>query len=682
MENVKKKLLIGIGVTLFSFLIGYLVKGAANEGTYYDVGWSSWDITANVLDNGDMEVSEKLVYFDDTFSNNHVSESLISFSKSTRSNIDDKDTSSLKEGSFYVSVYDEDETYFINQNTPSSNAYDFTKTDDCLGFSWVEGCRDERGMKISSNGDYQKVFIYLEDGLKTGLTIEFKYTVENVITKYSDYSVLNWKFAGAYDYADNRNVNLTINLPSGGEVLNSSITNEGFSHDGMTIMGFGTTNAKLTTQTGSKVEAKAKRLFDEFNDNMEIFISIPNDKVDLFPNIVDGDTNYTLSTGYNQLNQIIVDALEDEDSFYKSYVIIEIIVCLVAVAWILLTIYTMHKSYINFDKELKSNFEYEYLREIPSSEYSPSVASFLVNEQKLDVNSLNSELMDLIRRGYITIDINGQDLTDKNANMIMVLNQDKYQGSNDLTNSEKYLLNWFFVEIGKDGRLSFKELDDYMDNHINAEKYNKSNNQWNVYVKDRANKKNWFDNVSRAQNKMWVGFLGFVLVFILFMNIVNYNLTWIPLLFVSLLLGCGVSLCLYLPTIKRKTQEGIDEYTKWMAFKKFLEEFSTFEDYPVPSLIVWEHYMVYATMFGIADLVEKQLKTKFREMNRTQEYDAYPYFRYRYYYHVHYRVNNARNIGMQAIAREKARQGGSGGRSGGFGGGSSFGGGGRGGSFR
>ena len=90
-----------------------------------------------------------------------------------------------------------------------------------------------------------------------------------------------------------------------------------------------------------------------------------------------------------------------------------------------------------FDKELKSNFEYEYLREIPSSEYSPSVASFLVNEQKLDVNSLNSELMDLIRRGYITIDINGQDLTDKNANMIMVLNQDKYQGSNDLTNSEK-----------------------------------------------------------------------------------------------------------------------------------------------------------------------------------------------------------------------------------------------------
>ena len=48
-----------------------------------------------------------------------------------------------------------------------------------------------------------------------------------------------------------------------------------------------------------------------------------------------------------------------------------------------------------------------------------------------------------------------------------------------------------------------------------------------------------------------------------------------------------------------------------MALKKFLEEFSTFEDYPVPSLIIWEHYLVYATSFGIADKVSEQLKLKF-----------------------------------------------------------------------
>lgn len=682
MKNLKSKIMIGVVIGGLAFAVGYLFKGMANEGTYYDVGWSSWDITANVLDNGDMEVSEKLVYFDDTFSNNHVSESLISFNKSTRSNVDSNDTSSLKEGSFYVSIYDEDRTYFVDLNKPTDNAYSRTKNGDCVAFSWFEGCVDERGYSVSQSNGYDKVFIYLEDGLKTGLTIEYRYTIENVITKYSDYSVLNWNFSGAYDYADNRNVNVTINLPYGGDALDDNISNEGFSVDNMTIMGFGTTNAKLTSQSGSVITAKADKLFDDFGDKIEIFVSIPNAKVDLFTNIKEGDTNYSSSEGYTKLNALIEEALMDEDNFYKSYVLLEIGICVIAALLIALDIYMLRKIYLNYDKELESNFVYEYLREIPNEDYSPSVASYLVNEQKLDVNSLNCEIMDLIRRGYITIDTNGQDLTDKNANMVMIFNRKKYNEDKRLTSSENYLLTWFFNKIGTNDRLSFDALDEYMQSHTNAESYNENKQQWEEYVMEKAQSIDWFSNVSEAKKHMWVTYLGVIGVIIGFLTIINMNLTWISLLFISILLGLSLAIGMYIPTIKRKTQLGIDEYTKWMAFKKFLKEFSTFEDYPVPSLIIWEHYMVYATMFGIADLVEKQLKTKYKEMQRISEYDAYPYFRYRYYHYVHYRVNNAQNIGMQAIAREKQRQGGSGGRSGGFGGGSSFGGGGRGGSFR
>ena len=92
--------------------------------------------------------------------------------------------------------------------------------------------------------------------------------------------------------------------------------------------------------------------------------------------------------------------------------------------------------------------------------------------------------------------------------------------------------------------------------------------------------------------------------------------------------------------------------------------------------------MVYATMFGIADLVEKQQRTRFKDLQREEEYVSHPYFYYRYHHYFNYRIHNAQSIGKQAIAEYRSRQGGSGGRSGGFGGGSSFGGGGRGGSFR
>ena len=557
----------------------------------------------------------------------------------------------------------------------------YFKEDDCLGFSWVEGCLDERGKRVSASGENEKIFIYLEDGLKNGLTIEFNYTIENVITKYSDYSVLNWKFHGAYEYADNRNCNLTINLPSGGEVLNDNISIEEFSKDNMTVMGFGTTNAKLVSKSGSKVEAKAKRLYDDFNDEIEMFISIPNSKVDLFPNIKEGDTNYSSTEGYQTLNTIIEDALQDEDTFYKSYKLLEAGIIIICIVLVLINVLIIRKSYIQYDKELKSDFEYEYLREIPNESYSPSIASYLVNEQKLDANSLNAELMDLIRRGYISVDINGQDLTSRNANFVLVYNQEKVN-EGGLTESERFLLKWFFADIAKGERLSFDELDDYMKNHVNAEKYNSNNANWNIKVKNESSKKEWFDNVSGARKYLGVGITFIIISFILFLLITSKNLTWVSILFDSLVLGSAVTIVSYVPTIKRKTQLGINEYTRWMAFKKFLEEFSTFEDYPVPSLIVWEYYMVYATMFGIADLVEKQLRTRFRDLDRVEEYNMNPYFRYRVYHHVYFRVNNAKNIGMQAIATEKARQGGSGGRSGGFGGGSSFGGGGRGGSFR
>ena len=52
-----------------------------------------------------------------------------------------------------------------------------------------------------------------------------------------------------------------------------------------------------------------------------------------------------------------------------------------------------------------------------------------------------------------------------------------------------------------------------------------------------------------------------------------------------------------------------------MAFKNFLLEFSNFDDYPMPSIIIWEHYLVYATEFGIADLVEEQMRLKFKKMD-------------------------------------------------------------------
>ena len=63
------------------------------------------------------------------------------------------------------------------------------------------------------------------------------------------------------------------------------------------------------------------------------------------------------------------------------------------------------------------------------------------------------------------------------------------------------------------------------------------------------------------------------------------------------------------------TSKGINEQEQWKAFKKYMEDFSLLDEKEVPQLIIWEKYLVFATAFGIADKVIKQLKIIYPELN-------------------------------------------------------------------
>ncbi|MEX2458279.1 MAG: DUF2207 domain-containing protein [Actinomycetota bacterium] len=47
---------------------------------------------------------------------------------------------------------------------------------------------------------------------------------------------------------------------------------------------------------------------------------------------------------------------------------------------------------------------------------------------------------------------------------------------------------------------------------------------------------------------------------------------------------------------------------QWRAFRRFLTEFSNLRDAPALAVIIWEHYLVYATALGVADRVAKQVR--------------------------------------------------------------------------
>ena len=79
----------------------------------------------------------------------------------------------------------------------------------------------------------------------------------------------------------------------------------------------------------------------------------------------------------------------------------------------------------------------------------------------------------------------------------------------------------------------------------------------------------------------------------------------------------------------------------WNGLKKFMEDYSMLDERLVPDIVLWEKYLVYATAFGVADKVLKQLKVVHPEMFDRRD-DYYGRNRYGYWYMVnspHYHDN-------------------------------------------
>ena len=76
----------------------------------------------------------------------------------------------------------------------------------------------------------------------------------------------------------------------------------------------------------------------------------------------------------------------------------------------------------------------------------------------------------------------------------------------------------------------------------------------------------------------------------------------------------GVLLLILSALMNRRSQRGATEMRMWQAFRKFLLDFSSLDEATIPSLAVWEHYLVYAVTLGVAKEVISQLPIVFAEL--------------------------------------------------------------------
>ena len=586
MKKVKKLLVILMFVLLF------LLIGNKSDASSSDLKLNYLNFDAKIQENGDMLVTETW-------------------------NIKIKDTNTL------YKTFETDSDRYLGikdvsvKEITDGNSKEFTETSRIM----YHVTKDYYYGLINNDGDFEIAWgVGLDDGEDTR-TYEISYTVEGAVGRYSDYDELYWQFVGDDFEIDAKKITGTITLPQ-------SVENK----DDIRVWGHTKgLNGEIYAIDNNKIE------FTINNFKAGTYVEIRT----LFPTtVLTGEVERVYE------HPILDIALEDETIWAKEanrarnerMLFIGAFYIAVVVIGILLIINTIKKiKVIKTRKEKKPSQEIIYFREVPRADSSPAEAVYLEEETKTDINPnrigriFSATLLKFSLEKLIEIK-DEKNEKGKDEISIKLLNK---EGILALENKDEKAIGKFLIsafESQEDGILTVKELEKFIKKSpsmklMDLQEDIKQGTRIKLLDKKLIDKEEQ-DKYAKESGAQAMFIALFVLYICMAFAIVEGlgNLT---------ILGCVIfTIIMFLNIVVRGiaisklnifTQEGIDEIEKWKGLKKYMQEFSLLDKREVPEIAIWEHFLVYATAFGIADKVLEQLKIVYPDIENTININTYPY---------------------------------------------------------
>ena len=501
---------------------------------------------------------------------------------------------------------------------------------------------------------------------------EISYTIEDAIKNYNDCSEFYWQFIGKTNAIPADKVTGIIKLPTAVQ-----------DKENLRVWAHGPLNGEIVKDDNQTVSFKVNYLPDETMVEVRIAILEPifmqnlnTESTDKFDTIIKEETKW--ADDANEERERIKKRQEKQEETFKTIAIGMIAVGLGVGIFFILKIVKYIKE-IRKTKKIMPEEQIEYFREIPDENSTAAEAAYLYYFDKKTAFKNNiskivsATILNLGLKKVISFE------KDQKQNIDIVINKEidvtKLQVEEKkiyylLTEVEKWKNKKGKTEEGTD-RISMKDI----------EKYAKSNDR--AFLSDidgievtalSANKikqnysKEQIEIATKWENKRTA---YYVVAFLC----LCFGVAIAPLFAVIPSIICGI-LCQKLASKTRTlTQKGVNEQEKWKALKRYMENFSLLNEREVPELVLWEKYLVYATAFGIADKVLRQLKIKYPEL-MDENYmmsNGYMYIylmnRYNFQRTLTSSMQSAYSVGLrEKAAREMASSS----SSSGFGGGGGF----------
>ncbi len=324
------------------------------------------------------------------------------------------------------------------------------------------------------------------------------------------------------------------------------------------------------------------------------------------------------------------------------------------------------RTYFKYDKEYDVGFDYDYYREF-TGDYNVEVVDYLMKKD-ITTDAFSASVMNLIYKKNIDFI---EDAADKKNITLVLKTRDK------LNDTENKLVDLLFDTVGSEGKVTLKELEKFSSKYKTAEVFMKGYDAWKLSATKDGMAEDFFEEHTKATA---IAVLYFILGIIITVILFACNVMILPFL---VILG-AIAYLIYVGTFKKWSKKGREHFLKWKAFKKFLLDFGSFKDKELPEVKLWDKYLVYATVLGVAAEVQKAMKVKISELNMDEDFIGPRYFTYSDFYLMNSITKSmamAHTKSMSVISAQNASSNMSGGSFGGFSGGGSGGGGAGGGTF-
>ncbi len=275
-----------------------------------------------------------------------------------------------------------------------------------------------------------------------------------------------------------------------------------------------------------------------------------------------------------------------------------LLLALIAVLWFWST----------YGREFDSPFTGEYHHELPA-DYTPAELGVLCRFDRPGPEDLTATIVDLARRGHLKIEESQQEeQTPVRTIQNTVYLIQRLAGNDDLEPHEQSLVDFLFTQVpgDDDDEISFKDIYSYA--RILPEAFARFWDSWKSQLVEVSEVRGFFDITTRKARTVEFTLAGLLFVVGVLAFMAGLLPTGIGSVVGGAALGIGGMF------LRRRSREGLEDFKRWQAFRRFLLHCSEMKHQETHSLAICEHYLPYAVTLGVKKEFLRQIEIAYPDL--------------------------------------------------------------------